>query len=316
MLETLWVEKYRPRDFSDLVLDVKTRNTLENFVSTGNVPHCLFEGQPGTGKTTIAMILKDKLIEHDDDFLFVNSSGDRGIGFMRDVVMEFMKTPPIRSKMKIVILDECDGITNDGWSSLRNPIENAATNFNQTTRFICTANYVENIPEAIQSRFVNFHFSVPPREYVFHKMAEILECENVKYTSDSLLAIYDSRYPDIRGIINDLQKSSINGELVVSDQINLNTVIFTLVTDLIKAMVEENDHQINTISTSLHTYVRENEFDISGVIKNVLNNSNLPSMVYIVFNRYMNTMGRVISKPHHFMAMIYEAIIAYKRVKC
>ena len=109
----MWVEKYRPKNISEIALDDDVRAKINNQLKQNTINHSIFVGKPGTGKTSLALVIRDALIKDDSDVLFMNASSDRGIDTIRNVVIEFIKTPPFKSNIKLVIMDEADNLTPD-----------------------------------------------------------------------------------------------------------------------------------------------------------------------------------------------------------
>lgn len=311
---TLWTEKYRPKTMNDVVIEDTTRNMIQSFIDKKSVPHSLFVGRPGTGKTTIALILRDQLIGVDTDCLFLNASDDRGINAMRDNVLTFMKVPCMASPHKLVILDECDNLTEDAWRILRNPMENEDVNYRQMTRFIMTANYISKIPDFMQSRCTVLEFTYPPRSFAFDKAKEILEKENVEYDENTITSLLDNLYPDIRAIISALQASTINGKLEYKFTISQTRELVEKTKAFLEAGSRGDQSALNAELTNIRTMIHSMDVDMVEACKIVMNEVQLSPIAYIVFNRYLNKFGSAMDKSHHYCAMLYETILQQARI--
>ncbi|MEM4533078.1 MAG: replication factor C small subunit, partial [Desulfurococcaceae archaeon] len=176
--ELLWAEKYRPRTLDEIVNQVEVVNRLKKFVEEKNMPHMLFSGPPGTGKTTAAHCLAHDLFgeNYRQYMLELNASDERGIDVIRSKVKEFSRTRvPSNIPFKIVLLDEADNMTADAQQALRRLMEL----FTASTRFILIANYPSKIIEPIQSRCAVFRFTPLKKEDVVNRLAWIAEKEKV-----------------------------------------------------------------------------------------------------------------------------------------
>ncbi|BFI75137.1 replication factor C small subunit [Sulfurisphaera ohwakuensis] len=212
--EILWAEKYRPRSLDDIVNQKDIVERLKRFVKDKNMPHLLFAGPPGTGKTTAALALVHDLYgdNYRQYFLELNASDERGIDVIRNKVKEFARTVAGGNvPFKVVLLDEADNMTADAQQALRRTMEL----YTETTRFILACNYLSKIIEPIQSRTALFRFYPLKKEDVVARLAYIAKNEKVEYDQKALETIYDITQGDMRKAINILQASSVYGKVTV-----------------------------------------------------------------------------------------------------
>jgi replication factor C small subunit len=203
----MWAEKYRPKRLDDMVDQKEIVERLKSFVKSKNVPHCIFAGPPGTGKTTAALCLaRDFYGEgYREHLMELNASDERGIDVVRETVKTFARSRSIGEiPFKILILDEADNMTSDAQQALRRTMER----YTETCRFIMCANYSGKIIEPIQSRCAPFRFTFLPREEHDNYIKHIADRENVQLLPDGAEAIFEVCGGDLRKAINTLQSAA------------------------------------------------------------------------------------------------------------
>jgi replication factor C small subunit len=202
---TLWVEKYRPQSLDTYIGNEHLKSKVSVYLESGDLPHLLFFGKAGTGKTTLAKLLVKNI---ECDYLYINASDENNVDTVRTKVKNFASTIGFKD-MKIIILDECDYITPNAQAALRNLMET----FSKHCRFILTCNFVERIIDPIQSRCQSFQIIPPSKSDVAKHLHNILVKENVMDTMEDIKVLVDSGYPDIRRVINSAQRNVVKGRL-------------------------------------------------------------------------------------------------------
>lgn len=199
----VWVEKYRPQDFDQFIGQQEIVKRIKAFVSAKNMPHLLFAGPAGSGKTTLALIIAKKLFKEKwrENFLELNASDERGIDVIRQKVKAFARTKAFTGPFKIIFLDEADALTPEAQHALRRTMEQ----FTETCRFILSCNYSSKIIDPIQSRCAIFRFKARERKDVEKLVLEIAKKENLKVSQKAIDALYEISQGDLRKVINILQ---------------------------------------------------------------------------------------------------------------
>ena len=211
-LHTILNEKYRPDTLEGYICKDEIKNKFQEFIKSQDIPHLLFAGKPGAGKTTLAKILVNNI---DCDFLYINATDERSIDIMRDKVGAFAAAGSFKP-LKIVILDEATHILQAGQVILLNMMET----YSLTTRFILTGNYAERLIEPLRSRCQEFDLSPPSKKVVAQHISVILDKEEVEYEIQDLVTIVNKFYPDFRKVINNCQKYTVDGFLTLDNSVN------------------------------------------------------------------------------------------------
>jgi len=224
---SLWVEKYRPSKLDDYVGNEHLKSKVATYLENGDVPHLLFYGKAGTGKTTLAKLIVNSI---ECDYMIINASDENNVDTIRNKVKNFASSMGFKP-MKMIILDEFDYMTPNAQAILRNLMET----FSKHCRFILTCNYVEKVIEPIQSRCQSFQIVPPTKKDVAIQISKILKSENIEFDIKDLVPIIDASYPDIRKIINTCQLNSIKGALKVDVQNLLENDYKTKLLDILKS---------------------------------------------------------------------------------
>jgi replication factor C small subunit len=228
-----WTERYRPKTLSEMVGQDAIVDRLTAYVKAKSMPHLLFAGPAGVGKTTAAMCIARELFSDTSRhyFMELNASDERGIDVVRNKIKEFARSSSMTGEFKIIFLDESDSLTNDAQNAMRRTMES----YTSTCRFILSCNYSSKIIEPIQSRCAVFRFTRLPKEDVKKYLEGILKKEGVKYEVGGLDAILYVSEGDMRRAVNILQSAAAIGKV---DEDNVYSITTRARPEDIKSLLE------------------------------------------------------------------------------
>jgi len=251
-MKQLWVEQYRPRDIEGYVFrDEAQREQVKQWIKAGSIPHLLFSGAAGIGKTTLAKILINALNIDEYDVLEINASRTNSVDDIRDSVVNFVSTMPF-GDFKIVLLDEADYLSPNAQAALRGVMEE----YSQTARFIMTCNYPHKIIPALHSRCQGFHIEKVDHTEFTARAATVLVTEGVEFDIDTLDSYVKATYPDLRKCLNLLQMNTVDLKLKRPSETGTGTADYKLaMVDLFKS------GKIREARTLLAAQARPEEMD-------------------------------------------------------
>jgi|TARA_A100001388_G_scaffold166780_1_gene124548 DNA polymerase III delta prime subunit len=231
-MKELWVEKYRPNTVDGYVFrDEHQKKQVQQWIKDGTIPHLLFSGNAGIGKTTLAKILLNQLEVNDLDVLEINASRTNSVEDVRDKIVNFVQMIPF-GDFKVVLLDEADYLSPNAQAALRGVMEE----YHTTSRFILTCNYPNRIIPALHSRCQGFHIERIDQTEFTARVAEILIAEEVTPDIDTLDTYVKATYPDLRKCINMVQMNSVSGQLLPPEKSDAGESDWKLeMTELFKA---------------------------------------------------------------------------------
>lgn len=299
-MNSLWVEKYRPSTLDEYIANDSVKEKIKHYLEIGDIPHLLFYGRAGTGKTSLAKIIYKNI---DCDYIYVNASDERGIDFIRDKVIPFASGIGFRD-LKIVVLDEADALTPQSQAALRNVMET----YSKSTRFILTCNYAEKIIEPIQSRCQVFSITPPDTLQISEKLMKILVDENIEYSTDDIANIVKSGYPDIRRIIGYAQRNVLDGKI----RLDSTSILENNYIDKVIHMLghESKKHAFENIRQLLaDTNVRDYAELYSALYKNIEEYAKGHiAAVILILAEHQHMDANVVDKEINVMAMIIKLL--------
>jgi DNA polymerase III delta prime subunit len=305
-VNTLWVEKHRPTTLETYIGNETLVSYIKDCLAKDDVPHLLFYGSQGTGKTTLAKIIAN---HPDFDSLIINASNERGIDTIRDRITSFAQSSSFK-KYKIIVLDEADYIMAAAQAVLRNTIET----FSMKTRFIFTANYVERIIEPLRSRCQEFKIEPPTKgEVAKHVAQNILTPENIEFDIKDVAEIINKFFPDIRKIIGVCQQSVKDGALVLDD-----SVLGANVDDLVNGITESLKKPSKTTFNDIRQRVADSEvLDYAPLYSGLWDKINVYAKdhdgeIAIHLAQYLWSHNTVVDKELNFMACIAQVLNVLK----
>jgi len=298
---SLWVERYRPRKLDEYVGNEHLKEKVSDYLKNGEVPHLLFFGKAGTGKTTLAKLIVNSI---NCDYIIINASDENNVDTVRNKVKNFASTIGFKDS-KIVILDEFDYMTPNAQAILRNLMET----FSKHCRFILTCNYVEKVISPIRSRTQEFQIVPPTKKDVAVQISQILTKEGVKFELKDLVPVIDSSYPDIRKIINTCQLNSSKGVL----KLDTSSVIDSDIKGKIVEILKSNDAKPNKWKTIRQAIADARVQDFSEMYSYLYEKveeygGNNTSNIILILSESQSKDALVVDKEITFMSCIIQIV--------
>jgi len=298
---SLWVEKYRPQNFDDIIAPDSLHSFFENVKKDGEVPNLLFDGPAGTGKTSVAFALAKEL---DTSYLYLNASIDNSINDVREKVQSFATTKSLLSNSKkIAILDEFDRLTGNAMDALKTLIEETESN----CRYIFITNNVQKIIPPLISRCQQFSFAVNEsgkKELIlqyFKRCKYILENENVSYDKTILAKFINELFPDMRKIINELQKFSKSHGEVTQDIFNF--LDDAIIKDLVNEMKRMKFDNVRKLASGIDSSSFYSSF--YNDIKEYIKNESIPDII-LILGEFAFRDGMMVDKELNLVSCLIE----------
>jgi len=275
----VWVEKYRPKRLSDVILPEKIKEKLQKLLDSNDIPNLIFSGSSGCGKTTVAKAMLEEL---GCDYMMINGSMERNIDTLRVKIKEFASSVSLSGGRKYVIIDEADYLN---LHSTQPALRNFMEEYSRNCGFILTCNYVNRILEPLRSRCSSIDFAIPKDEkqdiivQFFKSAKSILDQENVKYEQKTLAMVLEKHFPDFRKTLNELQYHSSTGELK-ADSVRSYTENYKKLFGLLKTKNFTEMRQWVTENNDIHA---ETLFDtIFSLSDEYIESSSVPQLVLIL----------------------------------
>ena len=268
-----WVEKYRPKDFDEIVLDDNNKIIFNNILKKKYFPNLLFYGPPGTGKTTTIINLINKYQESEgcknkDLIIHLNASDDRGVDIVRNQINQFVNTKTLFNHgIKFIILDEVDYMTKNAQSALRYLIQQ----YSENIRFCLICNYISRIDNALQNEFVRLKFCNLPKKQIFSFLKKIVINEQIKITDNQIKSIQNTFNSDMRSMINYLQS---NTNIIFDD-------IFKIISENHWELLINQYFKLQKPVKLIKSYIKESCDSYNTRIKNYIVNF----ITYIIHNK-------------------------------
>jgi replication factor C small subunit len=309
----LWVERYRPKTIDECILSDSVKNTFKDFIKTGEIPHLLLSGSAGVGKTTLGRALASEL---NADLLYVNASNENNVETIRNKVTQFASTVSFEGNLKIVLLDEGDGLSSNGagGAGAQGILRATMEEFHHSTRFIITCNFPQKLIAPIHSRCTHFNFKTDNKEKpaiaaaFFKRVCDILEAEKVKFDKKVVAALVQKYFPDFRKTLNELQRYSASGEIDSGILVDSNTTF----EELIKHIKDKKFGEIRKWAA------RNNDMDPSSLFRyfydnvgNLVDGPNIPEIILLIA-QYQDMSSRVVDQEINSMAFLIEILSAAK----
>jgi replication factor C subunit 3/5 len=303
MIEYLpWIEKYRPSDFSSIISNEQNLIILKNMLISNSLPHLLFHGTSGTGKTSTIMALAKELYKNNINLMIMklDASDDRGINTVREEIKGFAEKKNMFQKgVKLIILDEADSMTYDAQFALRRIIEK----YSDTTRFCLICNYENKIINAIRSRCANFRFNPIQKNEIINFLKKICENENLTILENALDTIAELSNGDLRKAINLLQSISMKSTVITENicyeiagiptKQEINTIYETLI---------NTELSFINIYNNINDIIKNNGYSLHLVLKELT--------IRILKSKNINNKGNILSELSDLENKISKSIFA------
>ncbi len=299
---TLWCEKYRPIQLDTFIGNELVKDKATEYISKNDLPHLLFHGRAGGGKTTLAKILATNI---NCDYKYINASDENSIDDVRTKVKGFASATGFKD-LKILILDEADYLTPNAQAALRNLMET----FSKDTRFILTCNYPEKITNPIISRCQVFELIPPSKKEIAKHIATILSKESVKFEPADLKFIVDAYYPDIRKIINNSQMQSVDGVLKVNQKSIIDADYKLKILEILKDKTKDKKNSFKDIRQILADNSISDFTDVYKLLYDSIDDFALGNIatVILILSEMEYKSAFVVDKEINFMAAIIQIL--------
>jgi replication factor C subunit 3/5 len=278
-----WIEKYRPENFEDIILDKHNKVILKNMVFQNSLSNILFYGPPGTGKTTTIMNLIRLYQRHtnengEDLIIHLNASDERGIDVIRNQIQAFVASKTLFNKgKKFVILDEIDYMTKSAQQALKTII----TDCREDVCFCLICNYISRIEKSLQDIFIHFHFNSLSQKHILSFLQSVIYSENLEISTSKLCKIINFFGSDIRSMINYLQinQHNLQDVSVIDDALYIN-----IVKNIGKKSIKHTINKINTLSHKHNVSKKEILKNICRILQNIIvgNKMNIHDTIFDV----------------------------------